>query len=190
MHARMASGVLLALGFADLATLNLVLAPRLAGRAGPVALAPAATPPCAPEASQPPAAPEDTGATPAAPAPTAPPEFRAVDEPAGADIVFPPGELGITSPDVSAEVRRLAAELSASGDRKLVVRGHSDRLGTSEGNLSLSWRRAKSVARLLASFGAPADRILVEAAGSAEPADTTDTPTGWARNRRVQLLWR
>jgi outer membrane protein OmpA-like peptidoglycan-associated protein len=88
------------------------------------------------------------------------------------------------------EAQRLAAELARTNDRKLVVRGHSDRLGPPETNLSLSRRRAEAVARLLWAFGAPPERILIEAAGSSEPADTTETPTGWARNRRVQLLWR
>jgi outer membrane protein OmpA-like peptidoglycan-associated protein len=44
--------------------------------------------------------------------------------------------------------------------------------------------------RLLAISGAPPDGVAVEAAGAPVPASTANTPAGWARNRRVQLLWR
>jgi outer membrane protein OmpA-like peptidoglycan-associated protein len=87
-------------------------------------------------------------------------------------------------------MQRLAEELRAPGGPTVVLRGHADRLGTASRNLALSRLRAESVRRLLGAFGAPANRIVVEAAGDAEPASAEDTPRGWARNRRVQLLIR
>jgi outer membrane protein OmpA-like peptidoglycan-associated protein len=46
------------------------------------------------------------------------------------------------------------------------------------------------VARLLIARGASADRLLVEAMGDAEPIDPAWTPAAWAKNRRVQIVWR
>ncbi len=196
MYARMASGLFLALGFADLAVLNLVLAPRLAQHA-PVPCAderagaavssagareekaesvarPAATTPAADEAAA------------AARAPIAEPALA----PAIPDVTFALGDVRVMSPHALASVRELAHTLADAPDKRLLVRGHSDRLGTLAENRMLSWQRAEAVTRLLAIAGAPLDHITIECAGSAEPADPSDNPTGWAKNRRVQLLWR
>jgi peptidoglycan-associated lipoprotein len=42
----------------------------------------------------------------------------------------------------------------------------------------------------LISHGAPLDRITVEAVGDSEPIDPGNNPVAWAKNRRVQVLWR
>jgi OOP family OmpA-OmpF porin len=182
----MASWLVLSLGVADLAVLNLVLAPRLSEQQRPavpeaVEIAAEARPLPPPPAHLPAAsAPRVASAPP--PAPSAPSE-------AAPDVVF---ELGGTEVPASrgGDMRRLAEELRALGGRTLVVRGHADRLGTASRNMALSRLRAESVRRILGVFGAPLERIVVEAAGDAEPASGEDTPRGWARNRRVQLTFR
>ena len=190
MFARMASGLLLALGFADLAVLNLVLTPRLTQgdaawrareTAAQVSSAAATVATCA-------AAAVSQAPPPAAPPPA--PPASAAPVPATPDVVFPLGEIRVTSQSAIIDVRRVAQQLSVVPGKRQLVRGHSDRLGSPTTNRMLSWQRAESVTRLLAMDGAPLDRIAIEAAGSAEPADADDTPVGWARNRRVQLLWR
>jgi outer membrane protein OmpA-like peptidoglycan-associated protein len=181
MDARLASGVLVALGLADMAGLNLLLAPRLAAR--PAMSAPRAAPACPPPLA---AAPPATAA-PTATAATAAPE---VEAPAGADVIFELAGERIGSVVAVGELQRVAAELTTHPERRLVLRGHTDRLGSPAQNLALSRRRAEAILRLLMNFGAPADRISIEAAGDSEPVDTSDTPVGWARNRRVELLWR
>jgi outer membrane protein OmpA-like peptidoglycan-associated protein len=185
VHATMASWLVLSLGVADLAVLNLVLAPRLAERqraAGPVEIAAEARP------IPPPEAPAPVPAAAAPPAASPPPPDPGPAE-AAPDIVFELGESQVPASG-AADARRLADALRAAGGRTLVLRGHADRLGSAARNLALSRLRAENVRRLLGVFGAPADRIVVEAAGDAEPASAEDTPRGWARNRRVQLLWR
>jgi outer membrane protein OmpA-like peptidoglycan-associated protein len=184
MDGRMASAILLAFGCADLAVLNLRLAPRLQERAAitaepppPARLAPALP---APAPSLPPAPPSI--APPAAPACAPPTE-------AGPDVVFEFGEERVPLSATPA-VRRVAEELRGERSRRLFVRGHADRLGSSGANVALSWKRAEAVRALLAAYGAPLDHIALEAVGDAEPQDPTESPTGWARNRRVQLLWR
>ncbi len=183
MHARMASGVLLALGCANLAVLNLALAPRLreAGRHGEHPAAPVTV---AAEAPRPPAKAPAPREAPASPAPACAPLVEAAP-----DVVFQFGEERVPLSAAPA-VRRVAEELRDAGARRLFVRGHADRLGFVGSNVALSWKRAEAVRGLLAAYGAPLDRIALEAVGDAEPADPTESPTGWARNRRVQLLWR
>jgi len=188
MDARMASAILLAFGCADLAVLNLRLAPRLRERVVVAAASSAA--PAAEAARAEPARPPPSSAVPApsAASVSSGPACPAFTD-AGPDVVFDFGDERVPLSATPA-VRRVAEELREGGSRRLFVRGHSDRLGLSAANVALSWKRAEAVRALLAAYGAPLDRIALEAVGDAEPRDPTESPAGWARNRRVQLLWR
>lgn len=185
--ARTASYVLLTLGCADLVALNVLLAPRLSARAAPcpppvvvmeAAPAPKPLPPSVP-VSPPPAAP--------APAPR---ETPPAPVQAASDIIFDFGVRRYTSPSAVADLRRVAAEMKRDGAKKLVVRGHADRLGLPAYNLALSRQRAELVVAILVEVGAPAERITLEAVGDAEPVDRSENPKALAKNRRVELLWR
>jgi OOP family OmpA-OmpF porin len=186
MDPRLASRVFLALGVADLALMNLLLAPRLAAheaRPAPIAVAPvAAAPSCppapAPVPAQPLPAPRAAAAPPVASGPAAP------------DVLFHFDGQRLGGGEPNAELGRVALALRDAPDRRLLLRGHADRLGSPERNVVLSRRRADAVRRYLVALGAPGERIDVEPVGDAEPVDTSDTPEAWARNRRVQVLWR
>jgi outer membrane protein OmpA-like peptidoglycan-associated protein len=197
MHARMASGLLLALGIADLAVLNLLVAPRLVERGRIAAAAPAALPERVAE-NGPGVAPVPAKADWPCPPPVAP-----VGAPVGAPSPSAVASVSEAAPDVTfeirevrvpggraADLRRLAEALREPGSKRLLLRGHADRLGLAEQNLGLSRQRAEAVLRILAAFGAPVERVSIEALGDADPVSDIDTPLGWARNRRVQLLWR
>ena len=68
---------------------------------------------------------------------------------------------------------------------KIRVEGHTDNVGKSSDNLSLSRRRATSVRTYLVSRGIDANRLLAEGYGDSNPiASNTDEP-GRAKNRRV-----
>jgi outer membrane protein OmpA-like peptidoglycan-associated protein len=183
---RFAGGVLLALGFADLAVLDLVLAPRLEQQKVAALAAPAPPHTVAPAPpSCPPPPPPVTATAATRPASV----VRVTETEATPDLFFDVGETRV--PAARAEdVRRLGAELRADLQRRLVVKGHADRLGPSDKNLRISWQRAESVRNLLVAFGAPPERVVVEAAGDTEPLSFEESPRGWARNRRVQVLWR
>jgi outer membrane protein OmpA-like peptidoglycan-associated protein len=195
VRAKMASGIVLALGVADLAVLNLLLAPRL--KEGPRVSVAAAAEVYVGTPAEAPAKPAPAAPTPAECPP--PPPAKALvsgDAPcrndcpeAIPDVVFQYGEVQVPA-GRGADVKRVADALREGADRRLVLRGHADRLGSTPANLRLSRQRAENVLRLLKAFGAPVDRVIIEAAGSTEPASPSDTPLGWARNRRVQLLWR
>jgi outer membrane protein OmpA-like peptidoglycan-associated protein len=81
-------------------------------------------------------------------------------------------------------------KMKANSSLRLHVRGHSDQLGSYEHNVELSRRRAAAVVAYLLTHGVANARITTEAVGGTRPADPSNTPTAWARNRRVELEWR
>jgi outer membrane protein OmpA-like peptidoglycan-associated protein len=106
------------------------------------------------------------------------------------DIVFGLDSYLIMSATSVAELKRAAQELAKTPGKRLLIRGHSDHMGLRDHKQALSQRRAATVKNFLVSHGAPPDRISIEAVGDSEPADPGDNPVAWARNRRVQVLWR
>ena len=89
-----------------------------------------------------------------------------------------------------ADLKRVAEEVSHDSSKRVLVRGHSDAMGTPEYKRALSQRRAATVQGFLVAHGAPIDRVSIEAAADSDPADPGNTPVAWAKNRRVQVLWR
>jgi len=109
---------------------------------------------------------------------------------AAADIPFELDSYRINTLVAINELKKLAQELRSDSSRRILIRGHSDAMGTPEYNLALSQRRADTVQQYLLSHGAPASSIAVEAVGDKEPVDSNNDPVAWSRNRRVQVLWR
>jgi len=190
MHARFASGLFLALGLADLAVLDLFLAPRLAAEQAALdhALPAATSPEAAWDTAPPPAAKRIAPSPRPAPRATAAPAAEA--RPVVPDVLFGIESESVTRLPAILLLDRVARDLRAHPGRRLLLRGHADRLGSAAHNLTLSRRRAEAVRRILTVRGAPGDRIAVEAVGDTEPADPGSTPAAWAKNRRVQILWR
>lgn len=73
-------------------------------------------------------------------------------------------------------------------DKTIVdVYGHTDSTGSNEHNLSLSQRRAVSVATLLANQGIDQRRFYIEGKGPSSPIASNATEQGRAQNRRVEI---
>ena len=73
-------------------------------------------------------------------------------------------------------------------DSKLELVGHTDNIGTPEGNYSLSRARAEAVKSYLIQKGIPANRFQkIEGKGHDEPIADNATTAGKARNRRVAI---
>ena len=97
-----------------------------------------------------------------------------------------------------AIVRRVAhAELNKhasalAGDRFIRVRveGHADERGTREYNLALGERRADAVRAYLVSQGALNSQIEVISYGEEKPIVSGKNERSWAKNRRVELIYR
>lgn len=81
-------------------------------------------------------------------------------------------------------IRKEIAERAAS---EVMVIGHTDRVGSAEGNEKLSLKRAQGIADQLVDTGVPAEKLEVVGRGERDPlvptADEVDEP----RNRRVEI---
>lgn len=104
-----------------------------------------------------------------------------------APLIFP-----FDSDVVAAEARnnliRIARELRELGLDQVMVRGHTDNVGTREYNMALSKRRADAVAAVLGEGGYPADRIDAKGVGFSLPIADNATAEGRAKNRRVVII--
>lgn len=82
---------------------------------------------------------------------------------------------------------KVAATLGEFNQTVIEVAGHTDSTVSRAYNMSLSERRAGSVASHLASRGVARERMLTVGAGPDHPIDTNDTAEGRAQNRRVEI---
>jgi OOP family OmpA-OmpF porin len=103
------------------------------------------------------------------------------------EVTFPSGSTALTS---SAN-HQLDLAVRLFRDANPVVMfstGYSDQSGDEFSNLILSGRRAEVVKRGLVARGIPADRLLIQALGASELADSTEPFS--IKNRRVVITWR
>jgi outer membrane protein OmpA-like peptidoglycan-associated protein len=206
---------LLGLGLGDLTVINMVLLPRyLAGspvghRAtlrstpGPsVALLTAQPPPGGTArplvSSSPPPSPLPGTVSPPAPA-AAPPQplDGAMAPPPAEEPATPPADLfpdlhfalnaTWLSPSSRATLNQLTEALKQAPQRRVVLRGHADRMGPEELNRALSLARARQARRYMQVRGIAPDRIEIKSFGSRRPADQAVTYAARARNRRVEI---
>ncbi|QWP75309.1 OmpA family protein [Lysobacter sp. K5869] len=103
-----------------------------------------------------------------APTPSAAPRRFAIS--ADALFAFARADAEDLQPAGRADIARIAGELRDPGDlRRVRVIGHTDRLGNESDNRALSQRRAETVRQLLIEQGVPAQRVVAEGRGAAEP---------------------
>ncbi len=72
-------------------------------------------------------------------------------------------------------------------DKRFLIVGHTDDVGDSDKNATLSERRARSVAQILHNAGVPAANIYYQGAGETLPIGDNDTDRGRQLNRRVEV---
>lgn len=77
--------------------------------------------------------------------------------------------------------------LSENSDKDITIEGHCDERGTSEYNLALGDRRAKSVKSYLQGLGISGQRMVTTSYGEEMPIDTGHNETAWAKNRRAHF---
>ncbi len=105
-------------------------------------------------------------------------------------IYFDTGKSDL-KPESAAAVSEVAKLLQADPGLRLFVVGHTDGVGTVEGNLKLSQGRAEAVlASLVRDHGVAADRLLAFGNGPFAPVASNATDEGRASNRRVELVQR
>ncbi|MBU6444987.1 MAG: OmpA family protein [Alphaproteobacteria bacterium] len=113
-----------------------------------------------------------------------------------AAVVFFPGDITSITAAARAKIREAVAAYRSSGGQAYVrVVGHSSSrtgnmsaLAHSELNYRKSLARATAVARELIREGVPADKVLVNAVGDAEPVYYESMPKGEDGNRRAEIF--
>ncbi len=101
-------------------------------------------------------------------------------------LYFEAGGNVLTSESQAAliNIRKEIAELPAS---EVMVIGHTDRVGSVEGNDSLSLKRAEALRDLLIESGVPADKLEVVGRGERDPLVATADEVDEPKNRRVEI---
>ncbi|MGB3722550.1 MAG: OmpA family protein [Pacificimonas sp.] len=98
---------------------------------------------------------------------------------------------GVDSAIINDQFRPALNEVSqvlAEYEKSFVdVYGHTDSTGSDAYNMTLSQRRADSVATYLASNGVQRARIAQQGFGETQPIASNDTAEGRAQNRRVEI---
>lgn len=103
------------------------------------------------------------------------------------DIDFPEGGAAIT-PEAAQKLDLAARLFRDASPVVMFTSGHTDKSGDEYANVLLSARRAQAVKEALVARGIPADRLLIQALGETDLANSTDPYA--ASNRRVTITWR
>ncbi|HKW14738.1 MAG TPA: OmpA family protein [Candidatus Krumholzibacteria bacterium] len=90
-------------------------------------------------------------------------------------------------PEAKTNIANLSKTLNKYADTDIVVEGDTDNAGTSDYNVSLSDRRAKSVSNHMVSLGVSGSRISDIGLGETNPVASNDTDAGRQQNRRVEV---
>ncbi|HLO90468.1 MAG: OmpA family protein [Chloroflexota bacterium] len=99
---------------------------------------------------------------------------------------------GFDKSDLTAEATRnlgsLIDILNKYPDTDIQIQGHTDNKGSDSYNMSLSERRAKTVADYLLANNINRSRVTTKGYGESAPKYGNDTENGRAQNRRVEFL--
>lgn len=91
----------------------------------------------------------------------------------------------ILTPEAAHIVTNLAAAAKAAGYPKLIITGYTDLTGSAAYNVRLSLKRAETVRKALLGAGVPAEKLVTEGRGKADPLVATADGTREPQNRRV-----
>ncbi len=105
---------------------------------------------------------------------------------AGKTIEFDTGKATIRSTS-TALLDTLVGIAGRCSNFKMSVEGHTDATGNAAANMTLSAARATSVEQYLAGKGVAAGQMVAQGFGSTKPLDTSGTPAGNQKNRRIEI---
>ncbi len=90
-------------------------------------------------------------------------------------------------PTAQASLRKVADFLQQHPERRILIEGYTDNVGSATYNASLSQQRAESVAAALAAMGVARSRIDSVGYGKGFPIADNNSDTNRALNRRVEV---
>ncbi len=104
------------------------------------------------------------------------------------DLVFETGSAQLNEGEFPS-LQALADYLTANPTRVVALVGHTDSVGSLDGNIALSKRRAGSVReRLVSAYDIPRRQLQAEGMGYLSPLATNLTEEGRTANRRVEVI--
>ena len=106
------------------------------------------------------------------------------------NIEFQSGNANLTA-QAQAQLNQLFNDLVVASGLKVEVHGHTDNVGTVEGNMTLSEKRAFAVKSWLeakSSSNFPQGRIHIFSHGQSNPLVSNETAEGKGKNRRVTIV--
>lgn len=103
------------------------------------------------------------------------------------NIFFETGSAELKS-ESDLEITRLADNLKSNSNVHIEIHGHTDNVGLESDNLTLSEKRAKSVADALVVKGISISRLTYKGFGETQPIADNETEDGRKRNRRTEFI--
>jgi OmpA-OmpF porin, OOP family len=104
------------------------------------------------------------------------------------DVLFDTG-MATLKPGAYTTIDRLAEVLKQAPDRKVMIEGHTDSVGSDDYNRQLSERRAAAVQTALLERGVASNQITATGKGETFPVASNDNPGGRQQNRRVEMVF-
>jgi len=104
------------------------------------------------------------------------------------DVLFDTGKATL-APGAYTTVDKLATALKDNPERKVVIEGHTDSVGSDDYNMQLSQRRAQAVQMALQERGVNSAQITAYGKGETFPVASNDNAAGRQQNRRVELVF-
>lgn len=103
------------------------------------------------------------------------------------DVLFATGKADL-QPAAMGTLDTLLASINQEPNRRIVVEGHTDAIGSGGANRELSQRRADAVMQYLIAHGVDPQRISAVGKGEAAPVASNATAAGRRSNRRVDIV--
>jgi outer membrane protein OmpA-like peptidoglycan-associated protein len=104
------------------------------------------------------------------------------------DVLFDTGQATLKS-GAYGTLDRLATALREKSERKVLIEGHTDNVGSDESNQGLSERRAQSVQSALMQRDVARSQVTALGKGENFPIASNDSADGRQSNRRVELIF-
>jgi outer membrane protein OmpA-like peptidoglycan-associated protein len=104
------------------------------------------------------------------------------------DVLFDTG-MATLKPGAYTTIDRLATVLKQAPDRKVMIEGHTDSVGSDDYNRQLSERRAAAVQTALLERGVNSNQITATGKGETFPVASNDNAGGRQQNRRVEMVF-
>ncbi|RZJ12499.1 MAG: DUF4398 domain-containing protein [Rubrivivax sp.] len=102
------------------------------------------------------------------------------------DVLFEFGRAEI-KPQAQEAIAKLANYLKQHPDRRVLIEGFTDSVGSDQANLTLSQRRSQAVAAALSAQGVDPTRVDTRGYGEAYPVASNTSTSDRAMNRRVEV---